>query len=248
MSKPQLLVYGITHRDASPLREPQMGLGNRPVQIGLGSTFGLLFSRHTALEIDHMLQHAAPDWAELVAADYLSAVNRLSHAYDLLPVRFGTVLSEIGSLDAYLTANYTRIASGLDNVRGHQEWTIKLSMTPSCQKTEGPPQAKDYLRACQQQRLVARRQYQAFHQMRRSLSTQLCAHADMVILAPADVTCAGNVADTETLRLLCRRDSGGELMALIKAELAQAPFLQVQVIGPEAPFFTARSIEGADAA
>jgi hypothetical protein len=125
-----LVVYAIT--DANSPAIDERGLNGRPLRAVAQDDLAAVVSEHDGPRLAH---GAANLW------DYEQVMERLLADRTLLPMRFGTVLTDEPAVRAMLTERAEQLHAGLERVRGAVELGIRAGWRDGARPTESDGQS-----------------------------------------------------------------------------------------------------------
>lgn len=171
-----LYVFGITYAaDAEPVLPSN-------AQVEWTRVAGVAAAHHTIDATDLAgLDEDLTEHSRLaaVARAHDATVQALHEAGAVLPVRMGTVFADSDQLRHVLTRHQDELTAALDQVRGHDEWRVRLTHAdaPTEPATSRPASGADYLRARRTRRDEAQQRRDALDAAWETLDGQLSAVA-----------------------------------------------------------------------
>jgi hypothetical protein len=231
-----MYLYAITDRPETPLPAGP-GLEDAALRNlayrGIVAVVSPLTTAEVPLTEDNLWQHEAI--VEVLMADRA-----------VLPVRFGTVLSNKAAVQNVLAAHYADFVASLDRVRGRVELGLRVLWNSEIQnpksKIQNPNSGRAYLMA----RLEEERQARAWRQRAEALAEEL--HASLAQLAAESTQ---QVLVTPRLLLtaayLVERDRVTVFQREVEALSTAYPALRFLCTGPWPPYnFVAATVPAPD--
>lgn len=120
-----LYLYGVTSTDG-PATPPAglLGLDDAPVRFHAGTDLRLIVS-DIDRTLDH-LQEADPEDTIAAVQRHDEVLTALAPVAPLLPVRFGTLLTDRSAADELLDEQHHEFVDALRTVAGSDEWVIRI--------------------------------------------------------------------------------------------------------------------------
>jgi hypothetical protein len=207
-----IYVYAIT--DAVEIDDGLTGLHDAPTEVLEHEGIAGVFSRHDQLE----LSSSDPEllWAHERVVDH--SMERGA----VLPLRFGTVLDDLGALGAILAEERVRFRVLLSRVRGCVELAVRVGLAPA--EPMAVSGGGDYIRG----RLAARRQEEdAADRVLTPLRSLARATARRPVQAGSTTLSVSYLVSRPTVELFASE---------VRALQAKNPGLSISCTGPWGPY------------
>jgi hypothetical protein len=195
-----IYVYAIVDRPEVPVQQGIRGLEDAPVHLigcrDIGATVSPLSTSNVPTTEANLWRHEA-------------VMDALMADRTLLPVRFGTILADEGSVQNVLSAHHESFVARLGRVRGHVELALRVCWDEvgesNTESTTGAISGREYMTArLKEYRTQQRRRERAeecagiVHSALSSLATQSARRllpTPQVLMTSAYLVRSGDVAD-----------------------------------------------------
>lgn len=221
LAQPAYLVYGIAR---SAALEGLRAIEQQPLSVVRAGALSAVVSVHQP----SLFEEADTQSLHAFAASYHRCVNQISADTDVLPMQLGMMLADVEAVRGYLREMQNPLVEQLDRVAGLQEWKLQLRLLEDMSAAAVIVDPKTYLRA----KMDARRHIKTARQSKAAMSEALEKH----LLAHGAHACRRAVEE-DTFYILWPRSADAALLDLLEAQAAHMSHLQLDIHGPEAPFW-----------
>jgi hypothetical protein len=234
-----IYVYAIVGAGDGP-EAPGPGVGDAPVALHVGGLLAVVYSCH---------EGPAPRPTRENALRHGRVVEEWMGSGALLPVRFGTTFRDEAALDAALARNRDRLSAGLERVRGHSEWGVRVLWQPEPELEAAPADpliaqsGREYLLA----RAARQHRRERLHERAERLANRI--HAPLSALASASTRRV--LASPELLMsgaYLVPHHRVAEFREAVRALAAEHTDLRVLGTGPWPPYHFTPPLDTAEVA